>query len=127
MIAHAFSGNARSPTRLAALGVYRPRDPAAALLYRVVQKHFLSCLRDREAEGRYLPAHIKREFAAFIKCGVLANGFMRLKCGECRHEKLVAFSCKRRGFCTSCGARLSRGLLPANQARLPWSSVLAGP
>ena len=23
----------------------------------------------------------------------------------CRHEKLVAFSCKRRGFCPSCGAR----------------------
>ena len=24
---------------------------------------------------------------------------------ECAHEKLVAFSCKRRGFCPSCGAR----------------------
>ena len=23
----------------------------------------------------------------------------------CRHEKLVAFGCKRRGFCPSCGAR----------------------
>ena len=28
-----------------------------------------------------------------------------MKCDACRHEKLVAFSCKRRGFCPSCGAR----------------------
>ena len=24
---------------------------------------------------------------------------------DCCHDKLVAFSCKRRGFCPSCGAR----------------------
>jgi Putative transposase/Transposase zinc-binding domain len=35
----------------------------------------------------------------------LAHGFLRLHCAECAHEKLVAFSCKRRGFCPSCGAR----------------------
>jgi len=28
-----------------------------------------------------------------------------LRCGECGHEKLVAFSCKRHGFCPSYGAR----------------------
>ena len=34
------------------------------------------------------------------------NGFEQmLRCPECAHEKLVAFSCKRRGFCPSCGAR----------------------
>ena len=26
-------------------------------------------------------------------------------CGSCHAEKLVAFSCRRRGFCPSCGAR----------------------
>ena len=41
----------------------------------------------------------------FSKCGILAHGFLRLRCAECVHEKLVAFSCKRRGFCPSCGAR----------------------
>ena len=30
---------------------------------------------------------------------------MRVRCESCSHEHLVAFSCKRRGFCTSCGAR----------------------
>jgi len=29
----------------------------------------------------------------------------RVRCADCAHEKLVAFSCKRRGFCPSCGAR----------------------
>jgi hypothetical protein len=84
---------------------YRPRDPNQNLLYRVIQQNWLTFLRDREAEGRYLPAHVKREFDSFMACGVLANGFMRLKCDSCSHEKLVAFSCKRRGFCSSCGAR----------------------
>jgi len=35
----------------------------------------------------------------------LAHGFLRLRCAGCAHEKPVAFSCKRRGFCPSCGAR----------------------
>jgi hypothetical protein len=40
-----------------------------------------------------------------LECGILAHGFLRLRCGECGHDKLLAFSCKRRGFCPSCGAR----------------------
>ncbi|MEO5735182.1 MAG: transposase zinc-binding domain-containing protein [Rubrivivax sp.] len=36
---------------------------------------------------------------------MLAHGFLRLLCGDCGHDKLVAFSCKRRGVCPSCGAR----------------------
>ena len=59
----------------------------------------------RGRERRALPEFIKDEFDAFLECGILAHGFLRLRCGECGHEKLVAFSCKRRGFCPSCGAR----------------------
>ena len=40
-----------------------------------------------------------------MECGILAPGFQRLRCADCGHDKLVAFSCKRRGFCPSCGAR----------------------
>ena len=29
----------------------------------------------------------------------------RVRCERCHAEKLVAFSCKKRGFCPSCGAR----------------------
>jgi ribosomal protein S27E len=40
-----------------------------------------------------------------LECGILAHGFLRLRCADCGHDKLVAFSCMRRGFCPSCGAR----------------------
>jgi len=55
--------------------------------------------------GRYLPDYVAREFEAYLKCGRLEHGFLRVRCESCHHEKLVAFSCKRRGFCPSCGAR----------------------
>ena len=48
---------------------------------------------------------MKDEFDAFLECGILAHGFLRVRCGDCGHDKLVAFSCKWRGFCPSCGAR----------------------
>ena len=35
----------------------------------------------------------------------LEHGFLRVQCETCHAEHLVAFSCKRRGFCPSCGAR----------------------
>jgi hypothetical protein len=41
----------------------------------------------------------------FLDCGILANGFVRVYCDACKQESLVAFSCKRRGFCPSCSAR----------------------
>src|SRR5215813_767545 len=47
----------------------------------------------------------KQEFREFLKCGVLAHGFTRLRCADCAFERLVPFSCKRRGFCPSCGGR----------------------
>jgi len=39
-----------------------------------------------------LPEFVKDEFDAFLACGILAHGFLRLRCSECGHEKLVAFS-----------------------------------
>ena len=58
-----------------------------------------------DAEGVSLPDFVIEECEAYLKCGRLEYGFLRVKCDACRHEKLVAFSCKRRGFCPSCGAR----------------------
>jgi len=61
--------------------------------------------RAEQSTGASLPQFINDEFDAFLECGVLAHGFLRLRCGERGHGKLVAFSCERRGFCPSCGAR----------------------
>ena len=36
--------------------------------------------------------------------GRLEHGFLRVRCDKCHFERLVAFSCKKRGFCPSCGA-----------------------
>jgi len=42
---------------------------------------------------------------AFLHCGVLKHGFLRVVCEHCHAERLLAFSCKKRGFCPSCGPR----------------------
>jgi ribosomal protein S27E len=58
-----------------------------------------------EEQEQNLPSYIQREFDDFLHCGRLEYGFLRVRCEDCHHERLVAFSCKRRGFCPSCGAR----------------------
>lgn len=41
----------------------------------------------------------------FLGCGLLEHGFARIRCDACRHEYLLAFSCKCRYFCPSCHAK----------------------
>ena len=85
---------------------YERRRPEETILYQLVQEHVETFFAQVETEtGSGLPDFIKDEFDAFLECGVLSHGFLRLRCADCAHEKLVAFSCKRRGFCPSCGAR----------------------
>ena len=79
--------------------------PEATLLYQTVAEHYPRFRERRAAEGRALPRYVEDEFDAYLKCGLLEHGFLRVKCDACQAEKLVAFSCKRRGFCPSCGAR----------------------
>ena len=52
-----------------------------------------------------MPEYVEREFDDYLQCGRLEHGFLRVRCASCHAEHLVAFSCKRRGFCPSCGAR----------------------
>ena len=88
---------------------YVPREPGGTLLHRVVREHletFLSFASSSD-DARPLPQYIERTFRAFLSCGVLSFGFVRLRCTApgCGHELLVPFSCKRRGVCPSCNAR----------------------
>jgi len=41
----------------------------------------------------------------YLRCGILEHGCLRLACCRCGFERLVAFSCKQRGFCPSCLGR----------------------
>jgi hypothetical protein len=84
---------------------YTRHRPEESLLYRVVQQEletFLACAQVRE---RPVPRFVEQELRAFLRCGILAHGFLRLHCDACGCDRLVAFSCKRRGFCPSCGGR----------------------
>jgi len=55
-----------------------------------------------------------------MRCGILAHGFLRLKCSCCKEEKIVAFSCKKRGFCPSCCAkRMAEAALHLETNALP--------
>ena len=85
---------------------YERHRPEQTTLYRLVQRHAGIFFEQAEAAaGAGLPQFVKEEFDAFLECGILAHGFLRLHCGDCGHDKLVAFSCKRRGFCPWCGVR----------------------
>jgi len=85
---------------------YERRRPEETTLYQLVQEHLETFLAQVELEtGAGLPDFVKEEFDAFLECGILVHGFLRLRCADCADEKLVAFSCKKRGFCPACGAR----------------------
>lgn len=79
--------------------------PERTALYAVVAEHYPSFVREIERSGGHLPKFIRQDFEDYLKCGLLEHGFLRVKCDGCREEHLVAFHCKRRGFCPSCGAR----------------------
>src|SRR6266705_363007 len=102
---------------------YVPRDPSQTLLYQVVADHletFLAAL-DADLDATGLPAYVEREFYDYLQCGILAHGFLRLGCDTCKHEMLLAFSCKRRGFCPSCaGRRMAQTAAHLVEQVIPW-------
>jgi len=68
--------------------------PEQTTLYRLVQQHAATFFEQAEdAAGADLPQFVRDEFDTFLKCGILAHDFLRLRCSDCRHDKLVAFSC----------------------------------
>ncbi len=64
---------------------------------------------------------MEREFYDYLRCGILAHGFLRLGCDTCHHELLLPFSCKRRGFCPSCaGRRMAQMAAHLVEQVIPW-------
>ena len=58
-------------------------------------QHQCGCLRDE----------VTKTLTEYLNCGILAHGAARVYCDGCKHSLLIAFSCKRRGVCPSCGAK----------------------
>jgi hypothetical protein len=100
---------------------YKRHRTETTLLYQLIERYYPDFTANLAEQGRFLPKYVGREFDDFLRCGRLENGFLRVVCGDCKHEKLVAFSCKRRGFCPSCGARRM-----ADNAALLVDDVLCG-
>ena len=68
---------------------YRPRQPTATPLYPVVQHHletFVAQAAESDPLGYGIPAWVERNFRAYLRCGILAHGFARARCGDCGHE-----------------------------------------
>jgi hypothetical protein len=86
---------------------YERRQPEQTLLYQVIAEHW-SSFRERAQQAGGLPQFVVDEFEAYLRCGILEHGLAHLACRRCGHSIVVAYSCKRRGFCPSClGRRMS--------------------
>jgi len=85
--------------------VYVRHRPETTLLYQIVREYWPEFQAELVSHGKTLPLYVTKEFDEYMRCGMLEHGFLRVRCESCHDEKLVAFSCKKRGFCPSCGAR----------------------
>jgi ribosomal protein S27E len=107
---------------------YRRRAPKESTLHQAIQVGLPALLQALQSQDKTLPFYVAREFEEFQKCGVLEHGFIRVKCTQCRHEKIVGFSCKRRGVCASCagkrmvesGVFLSEAIFPGTAPVRQW-------
>ncbi|HWR96867.1 MAG TPA: transposase zinc-binding domain-containing protein, partial [Candidatus Methanoperedens sp.] len=83
-----------------------PRRPREGAFYRLVDEHYerFEQVYSERYEDRYgfLRPVIRETVFKYLSCGDPKQGFARVRCRECGHEYLLASSCKRRHFCTSC-------------------------
>jgi hypothetical protein len=76
------------------------------VLYGIVRDHLTTFLAHTERScAAPLPKYVVDTFDGYLACGDLARGFLRCRCEGCGHDVLVAFSCKHRSLCPSCGTR----------------------
>ncbi len=95
----------RSAAASPATSRYQRHRPEQTLLYQIVERHYPAFVEHLAEAGKQLPGHVRQAFDGYLQCGRLEHGFLRLRCDSCHAEHLLAFSCKRRSFCPSCGAR----------------------
>ena len=89
--------------------VYRSRHPAETPLYGLLESLFETVKGAWEDlfERRYgfWRGLLDGVVARYLDCGIFERGFARIRCPDCAAEFLLAFSCKGRGLCPSCGAK----------------------
>ena len=80
---------------------YERHRPERILLYQLIEEHYPVFETQWAAQGRVLADYVRREFEEYLKCGCLEHGFYRVRYESCHEERLLALSCKKRGFCPS--------------------------
>jgi hypothetical protein len=92
--------------RLMVEAVYKPRKPKASPLYRCISEHFaeFEAVYEERYQNKFgvLRDVVREVIDKYRGCGDLEKGFARIKCKDCKHEILLAFSYKGRYFCPSC-------------------------
>jgi hypothetical protein len=59
---------------------YERHRPEHTLLYQLVEQHYPALVKQFESQGKILPVHVHREFAACLNCGRLKQGLLRTRC-----------------------------------------------
>jgi hypothetical protein len=72
---------------------YERHKPEQTLLYQIIEIYYPKFLSHMGQQDKDLPKYVRSEFEAYLKCGRLEYGFLRVRCEDCHHEHLVAFSC----------------------------------
>jgi hypothetical protein len=89
--------------------VYKPRDPRKTSLFRLfdsLYERVKGAWEERfERSYGFWRGLVDEVVEGYLACGLWQGGFARVRCRRCPEEFLVAFSCKRRGLCPSCGAK----------------------
>ena len=96
---------------MSAKPTYVRRRPEATALHKIVRENIRTLYEASEnGFAAPLPGFVRDELEGYVRCGILPHGFSVLECRDCRKKKVVAFSCKGRGFCPAClGRRMAAG------------------
>ncbi len=68
---------------------YERHRPEHTLLDQLIEQHYPALIAQLDAQGRSLPPHVHQEFEAYLKCGRLEHGFLRVRCATCRQTSTL--------------------------------------
>jgi hypothetical protein len=70
---------------------YQRHKPEETFLYQAISGHveqfFVEVASDETRKP--LPVFVRREFDKYLACGLLSEGFIRLKCTDCNESMVV--------------------------------------
>ncbi|MBK6584504.1 MAG: transposase zinc-binding domain-containing protein [Gammaproteobacteria bacterium] len=84
---------------------YARHRPEETRLYRLVEQHYPAFVASPGRAGQGLARVCREGVRGLPEVRAARARLLRVRCESCHFERLVAFSCKKRGFCPSCGAR----------------------